>query len=105
MNDIKETAYDHVSGSDTFSITAAERWSVAMVNRLKAQYPDEVEICHTNKDGFIMARMPIEWMLIVPKRRSTMTEEQRQVASERMKQMLASKPRVMGGENQSNSDE
>ncbi len=30
-----ETVYEHVSGRDTFTVTAAEQWSKTMVNNLK----------------------------------------------------------------------
>lgn len=37
-----------------------------MIKRLKEKYPDEVDIQHTNKDGSIVAHIPIEWMRILP---------------------------------------
>ena len=46
-----ETCTDHVRGEGFFTITAAETWSIAMVKRLKAKYPEEVEIRITNPDG------------------------------------------------------
>lgn len=39
-----ETCTDHVKGENYFTITAAETWSIAMVKRLKAKYPEEVDI-------------------------------------------------------------
>ena len=48
-----ETCTDHVRGEAFFTITAAETWSIAMVKRLKAKYPEEVEIRITNPDGSI----------------------------------------------------
>ena len=64
-----ETCTDHVRGEAFFTITAAETWSIAMVNRLKAKYPGEVEIRSTNPDGSVVARLPFAWMRIVPKRK------------------------------------
>lgn len=69
MYDIKETIYEHTTGSDTMTITAAERWSVGMVKRLKERYPEQVEICCENPDGSLLARVPADWMQIKPKRR------------------------------------
>lgn len=63
-----ETVYEHIKGNDTFTVTAAERWSVGMIRRLKEKYPDEVDIRYLNQDGSILAHLPIEWMRIVPKR-------------------------------------
>ena len=79
-----ETVYEHASGNDTFTVTACERWSKGMITRLKERYPDEVDIRHVNKDGSIVAHIPFEWMRIVPKRKDTMTDEQRELARERM---------------------
>ena len=69
MLDMRETVYEHISGSDTMTITAAERWSVNMVKRLKDKYPEEVEICAENPDGSLLVRVPADWMQIKPKRR------------------------------------
>lgn len=82
---MQETVYEHASGGETFTITAAERWSVAMILRLKEKYPDQVEIAYENKDGSLLARVPFDWMRIVPKKRDTLTDEQRAERSERMK--------------------
>mgnify|MGYP001224100150 CR=1 FL=1 len=63
-----ETCTDHVKGEDFFTVTAAETWSIAMVKRLKAKYPEEVEIRSINQDGSMVARLPFSWMRIVPKK-------------------------------------
>lgn len=85
MVEVKETVYEHISGVETFTITAAERWSVAMLKRLKEKYPEQVEIVHVNRDGSMLARVPFEWMRIVPKKRVSLTDEQRAAFAERMK--------------------
>lgn len=87
---LMETCTDHVKGEDFFTITAAETWSVAMVKRLKAKYPEEVEIRHTNPDGSMVARMPFTWMRIVP--RKTMSEEHRAKLAD-----VLSRSRATGG--------
>ena len=73
-----ETCTDHVRGEAFFTITAAETWSIAMVKRLQARYPDEVEIRSANPDGSMVARLPFSWMRIVPKRKDTLTDVERQ---------------------------
>ena len=64
-----ETVYEHIKGNNTFTITAAERWSIGMIRRLKEKYPDQVDIRYINQDGSVLAHLPIEWMRIVPKRK------------------------------------
>ena len=102
---LMETCPDHLRGEDFFTITAAETWSIAMVKRLKARYPEEVEIRSTNPDGSIVARLPFAWMRIVPKRKDTLTDEAREARREwgrksRMSQ-LGARPQAIA----TNSDE
>ena len=65
---MSETVFEHIRGNDTFTVTAAEPWSVGMIRRLQAKHPDQVEIICTNQDGSLLAHLPFEWMRIVPKR-------------------------------------
>lgn len=88
INDFTETVYEHVSGNDTFTITVAERWSKAMVNKLKERYPDEVDIRTVNADGSMVVHMPFSWMRIVPKRKDNRSAEERAEAAERMRQYI-----------------
>ena len=93
---MSETVYEHISGNDTFTVTAAERWSVGMIRRLKEKYPDQVDICRINQDGTVLAHLPLEWLRIVPKKRCSLSDEHRQALSERMK---AIHPRAVHREN------
>ena len=86
-----ETVYEHVAGDKTFTVTAAERWSINMIHRLASQHPDEVEIVHENSDGSLVAHVPHEWMRIKPKAKRSMTEEQREALRERMREMRSGK--------------
>lgn len=85
MTDLLETVYEHERGRDTFTVTAAEPWSIAMIHKLKAKYPEQVDIRHVNPDGSMVAHLPFEWMRIVPKRKDTLSDEERAARSERMK--------------------
>ena len=82
-----ETVYEHCGKRSDFTVTAAERWSIAMIKRLKAKYPDQVEICCENQDGSVVAHIPFEWMRIVPKKQVNMSEERKAELSERMRNM------------------
>ena len=66
---MSETVFEHIRGNDTFTVTAAEPWSVGMIRRLQRKHPDQVEIVYTNWDGSLLAHLPFEWMRIVPKKR------------------------------------
>lgn len=80
-----ETIYEHIGGNDTFTVTAAERWSVGMIRRLAEKHPGDVVITAENADGSIVAHIPVAWMRIVPKRTVELTDEQRQERAERMR--------------------
>ena len=82
-----ETTYEHVAGDKTFTVTAAERWSIAMIKKLKERYPNDVEIVYENTDGSLVAHIPYEWMRIKAKAKRSLTEEQREVLRERMRGM------------------
>lgn len=87
---MRETVYEHIGGDETMTITAEERWSVNMIRKLKAKYPDKVTITYENYDGSLVAHMPAEWMRIVPKREINLTEERRNALAERMRQLRKS---------------
>lgn len=94
LDEIRETVYEHVQGNDTFTVTAAERSSIAMLRRLKAARPEEVEIVAENEDGSILAHLPYSWMRIVPKKKVVMSEEQKRAAAERMRAAREKKEEV-----------
>ncbi|NCB50919.1 MAG: hypothetical protein EOM54_03400 [Clostridia bacterium] len=91
----------YASGNDTFTVSACERWSVAMLKRLKAKYPDEVDIRHVNKDGSIVAHIPFEWMRIVPKYKRNISDEE----LARRREVFASNLRYANGENDPNFED
>lgn len=80
-----ETTYEHVYGEETFTVTAAERWSIGLILRLKKSHPDDVEIVHVNGDGSLLAHLPAAWMRIVPKKKVVMSEERRAETAERLR--------------------
>lgn len=82
---MSETVYTHLAGDPHITVTAAEKWSRGMVQRLAEKYPDQVKIMCTNDDGSCVAHVPFEWMRIVPKRTLSLTEEQRQEVAERLR--------------------
>jgi hypothetical protein len=82
---VKETVFEHADGNNTFTVTAAERWSIGMIQRLAKQRPDEVKIIDTNPDGSLVAHLPLSWMKIKPKRKVVLSDEQIRQRSELLK--------------------
>lgn len=84
MDDIRETAWDHVSGEKTATISTSEKKWIRLIESLKEKYPEQVEIRYRNPDGSILARLPAEWMKIKPKKKSNMTPEQKEASKARL---------------------
>ena len=93
---MKETVYEHIEGEKTFTVTACERWVINMIHRLKQSHPGKVEIRHINADGSLVARLPAEWLRIVPKRVSNMTDEQKAETVARLAQSRSASPSSTG---------
>ena len=71
---IRETVFEHEEGRDTATITAAELWSKVQLLKLKALYPDEVDV-YENKDGSVFGHVPWKWMRLVPPRKKVEMSE------------------------------
>lgn len=78
---IRETVFEHEEGRETVTVTAAEKWSVNLMRKLKEEYPDEVDI-YENKDGSIFGHVPYKWMKLKPPVRYT--DEQKKAMAARM---------------------
>lgn len=84
MDDIKETAWDHLSGEKTATLSTSEKKWIRMIESLKEKYPDQVDIRCRNADGSIVVRLPVEWMKVRPKKKSNLTKEQIEASKARL---------------------
>jgi len=83
---MSETVFEHLSGEETFTITAEEKWSINRIYRLKEKHPDDVKILFTNEDGSLLAQVPYKWIKVRPPR--VMSEEERKALAERLSKAL-----------------
>ena len=83
-----DTSVSYTSKDEMFFSSTERSWHNKIL-KLAKNHPDEVTILARpeNNDGCIYAKMPVSYLNIRPKRISTMTEEQRQAASDRLKKM------------------
>lgn len=80
-----ETAIERVQGTDYCTVFTAEKKFINSLNRLKEQYPDEVQILTINEDGSMVAHVPFSWFrFIKPPAKREYTDEQKQAMAERM---------------------
>ena len=84
MKEFRETAYDHISGENFFTLSSSEKKYINRIHKLKEKYPDDVDIRIINPDGSLLVRIPESWCRISPKRQVQMTSEQKIAAKERM---------------------
>ena len=99
MDDIRETAWDHISGDKYATFSTSEKKWIKAIERLKLEYPDDVEIRCVNKDGSILVHIPVEWLRIKPKKKSNLSAEQIAASTARLE--LARQKRL---ENLRNAD-
>ena len=93
MSDLKETTTNTIGGDKTFTMSSSEQKWINKINKLHDQYPNEVTITNVDPDGTIMAEIPLTYFKIShPK---VMSEENKQKASNRFKQMWADKQRMV----------
>lgn len=83
-----DTVFNYCEKDKAFFSSNEQKW-IARIQKLARLYPDDVHIIALPKDnyGVIYAQLPPSWLFVGPKRKSGMTDEQKLVASERMKQM------------------
>ena len=86
MDTVNEFAIEWIKGDNTATVTAPTSTRLkGQVMRLAEKYPDEVEFTDVNKDGSIVAHVPVRWVNIRhPKK---VTDEQKEAARLRMEQM------------------
>ena len=76
-----EFCIEWVKGDSTATVTAPEGSALnTRLTRLAEEYPEEVDV--RNSELF---HVPVKWVKVSPPPRRTYTEEQKQIARERMK--------------------
>lgn len=86
---MQEFAINWIKGDKIASVTAPS--STALGNKILrlAEERDDVTIVRQNKDGSILANVPVKWIKIGAPRK--MSEEQRAAAAERLRKSNGSK--------------
>lgn len=79
-----ENVIEWLNGQDIAVLTLSERRYISRVRKLSAS-TSGVTDWHTNPDGTIYARVPLDWIKISPPKRMNLSEEERQKRAERMR--------------------
>lgn len=87
---MNEFAIEWLKGAESASVTIPSGTALkSKLLRLASQKPNEVKIIVENEDGSLFAHIPVSYIKISPPKK--ISEEQREAASERFKQMWKDK--------------
>ena len=83
-----ETCFNYTDKETAF-FSSDEKRFINKVHRLKEQYPERVRIIAEPEfnDGCIYCQMPSKWFMIRVPAKRVLTEEEKQILSERMKRV------------------
>lgn len=82
-----ENNIEWLSGEELVTMTFTQRKFINKIEKYAELYPNDVLIVVRNKDGSIVAKMPLSYLRITKPREYT--EEERQLAAERFKQNIS----------------
>lgn len=87
MADFKETVMGYTDVDNYASFCSGERRWINRILKLKADYPNEVDIVAYPEEnqGIILAHMPKKWFKVAPPRQVNYTDEQKAAMAERLK--------------------
>ena len=71
-----ENVIEFLKDQDTATITLSQGRYISRVKKLAAEHPDECKILTQNKDGSVMAHVPVSWIKISPPRRASETQRE-----------------------------
>ena len=90
MDSMNEFSIEWIKGAEYAGVTVPSGTALkSKLLRLAENYPDEVKVKAENSDGSLFAHVPVNYIKISPPKK--MSEEQREAASERFKQMWKDK--------------
>lgn len=81
---MKENVIEWYNDAPRATVTLNQRRLINKVKKMKQQYPSECDLLE-NPDGSVLAHVPTKWIKI--SRPRAMTDEQREAARQRMKDM------------------
>lgn len=87
MESYNENCIEWISNQHNITCTFSQLKWVNKVKQLQKKHPDKVKIVAENKDGSIVAKMPIKALKLSIIERE-LSEEQRQEMSHRLKQRI-----------------
>lgn len=87
MDEIKETCYEQTQDRKNGEISTNERSWINKLTKLADKYPNEVMVVMRPEEnyGVLLIEVPKSWFKISPPRQRTLSEEEKTILSERLK--------------------
>jgi len=79
-----ENVIEFLRSEKTATLTFSQGRYIFKVKKLAEKRPDECQITKENKDGSIVAHVPVSWIKISPPKEMNFTEEQLKERTERL---------------------
>lgn len=79
----QENAIEWIRNSDIATVTFSQGRYITKIRKLAEKYPDDVQIRSENKDGSIVAHIPVSYIKINNSKRE-LSEEERKAIGERL---------------------
>lgn len=83
-----ENVIEFIENEKRATVTFSQGRFKSRIRKLAAEHPEECEVVKENKDGSLLAHIPVSWIKITPLAKRT--EEQREKARQRMLKMRQS---------------
>ena len=85
MDRCMENVIEFIENEKRATVTFSQGRFKTRIRKLAAEHPEECQIMKENKDGSLLAHIPVSWIKINPTRQ--LSDEQRKELAERMKRM------------------
>ena len=86
METSNENAIEWIRGQKTATVTVSGNTKLnSRVRKIAKERPDECQIDVENSDGSLVAHIPVKWIKINPSK--IMTEEEKEIAKQRGREM------------------
>ena len=85
MDRCMENVIEFIENERRATVTFSQGRFKSRIRKLAAEHPEECQIMKENKDGSLLAHIPVSWIKINPTRQ--LSDEQRKELAERMKRM------------------
>lgn len=81
---VQENCIEWIRGGKVATVTFPKGKFTTKIRKLAESDPDEVQICHENMDGSIVAHIPVKYINIRKPTKKNLTDEQRQALRDRL---------------------